>query len=67
MIWYLELAGAAEPEVIFSWELGDSVAGLVDSDPALVAAHQLVIVKVNIAVTHSAPVTRPPHLPNSSA
>ena len=63
---HLELAGTAEPEVVFPRELRHSVAGLVDSDAAVVTADQLVRIKVHIAVTHSAAITRPTHLRSSA-
>ena len=64
---HLELAGAAEPQVVLPRQLWDSVAGLVDCDAALVAADQLVVVKVHIAVADCAAITSPAHLPASDA
>ena len=59
---YFELAGAAQPQIVLPRQLGHAVAGLVHRDAALVAAHQLVEIKVHVAVTHRAAIAGPPHL-----
>ena len=59
---YLELTSSAEPHVILAWQLLHPIARLVHGDATHIAAHQLVLVIVHIAVTHCASVTCPPHL-----
>lgn len=59
---YLELACSAQPHVVDAGQLGHTIAGLVHSDAAHVAAHELVRVEVHVAVADAAPVPSPPHL-----
>ena len=65
---YLEHTSSAEPHVIFARQLLHTIAGLVHRDAAHIAAHQLILVIVHIAVTHCAAVASPAHLqPGSRA